>query len=92
MPHNYSRAQRATWELNDYVEEMTSLLRAKLMERRHEEKAARSARGDHDVQMSDANATAGGSMTAVPATTPFLEIDIICGEERIPWVRLHGDA
>jgi hypothetical protein len=92
MPRNYSREQGATWEHNDYVKEMTSLLRVKLTGRSREEEAARSARGDHDVQMSDANATAGRSMTAVPATTPFLEIDIICGEERIPWVRLHGDT
>jgi hypothetical protein len=52
MPRNYTREQEAKWELNDYVEEMTSLLRVKLMERRRDEEAARSARGDHNVQMS----------------------------------------
>jgi hypothetical protein len=92
MPRSYSREQGTTWELNDYVKEMSRLLEVKLMERRREEEAARSARGDHDVRMSDANASAGGSMTAVPATTPLLESAIICRDERIPLVRLHSDT
>jgi hypothetical protein len=92
MPCNYSREQGTTWKLNDYVGEMFRLLEVQLMGRRREEEAARSARGDHDVEMSDANASAGGSMTVASATTPFLESDIMCGDECIPLVRLHGDT
>ena len=45
-----------------------------------------------DVHMSDANATAGGPTIAVPAAAQHIDIDIVCGEQRHPWVRLRGDA
>jgi hypothetical protein len=87
MPRNYRREHGRTSELNDHVGEMT-----KIMDRKREEEAARTARGDHDVQMNDANALAEGPITAVPATTPLPDSGIICGEERTPLVGLHGDT
>jgi hypothetical protein len=65
VPRDYRRESGKTSELNDFAKEMTVIMKyARAGE------TARAARGDHDVQMSDANALPEGPITAARADTP----------------------
>jgi hypothetical protein len=74
MRRNYARESRAGWELNAYVEEMTTKMRVELMETRRAEEAARPVRNDPDTHVSDADAAPGGPTLANPAAAP-VEVD-----------------
>jgi hypothetical protein len=86
VPRNYHRESGKTSELNDFVKEMTMIMEARLMESRRVEEAARAARGDHDVPMSDANALPEGPITATSTATPSPDSGVT------PLVGLHGDT